>query len=857
MKKYNRFLSLLICVLLILPLFTFMGTGVLAAGEEDTYVLDHRVDGNGYSGPDLQYFSPYRIKARMDGKDITMKNCMFLLYNTTNDETIPVYCTDINVLANPNYVYRRMNLSDSTYAAAAADKIRAILDKGFYLMPIEGESDAEHAVRVQAELKRLGDAAGVPDLTIGEAITGTQSAIWQAAHGRSLVFTDFVHNIYTTDVSESVRYYEICDEERNNGHVVYNGSGGENVSLTAANDAWIGARIDAVYSYLMSLDPLPPSAIVVSPASFQKIDEPTVTSNGDGTYDVTVTTTVKVHMEDGDTLTLTASMGDGLQASTSLHDGTQTVRLTIKNVPADQLDQDIKLSIEGLQSGLDAYLFDAEGDRTTSQSMVGKDDSRLPVYTEITVKPNLTPQDRVLNFYKTTKVATGTDTYERIPLEGITFDLYFVAELNDYLMGRVPLPEAKDYDYPDVADFSLTTDKDGKASINLTQQGMPDGVYLVVERDHPAIQAPVDPFYVFMPSTNADGTGFDYEVTIQPKNDVKGDVRIEKDVISLGNDSASVDAYTNHTWIIGTNIPEDIANGKSFVISDTLDNRLDYMGNMKVQVETVDGQTVVTTLTEGTDYALNVTDVASLSKGMPSDAFTVTLTPAGMAKISTAIGSNRFEDYMLRVYFDARINANAKLGTEIPNQATVKYTNSVNFDFTDESDKPVVYTGGVKLLKVDSADTSTVLSGAVFEVYRSATAEEVAAGGDAITHIPGVSGAVVKVSFFNKENLKGDKVTSVTSDAKGKAGIYGLAYGEYFLLETQAPAGYNLLKEAVKLTIDGTTHTADKTVTVENVKGAILPSTGGIGTTVYFVTGFALMCAGGLILICKKRRMYH
>ena len=72
MKKYNRFLSLLICVLLILPLFTFMGTGVLAAGEEDTYVLDHWVDGNGYSGPDLQYFSPYRIKARMDGKDITM-----------------------------------------------------------------------------------------------------------------------------------------------------------------------------------------------------------------------------------------------------------------------------------------------------------------------------------------------------------------------------------------------------------------------------------------------------------------------------------------------------------------------------------------------------------------------------------------------------------------------------------------------------------------------------------------------------------------------------------------------------------------------------------------------------------------
>ena len=60
----------------------------------------------------------------------------------------------------------------------------------------------------------------------------------------------------------------------------------------------------------------------------------------------------------------------------------------------------------------------------------------------------------------------------------------------------------------------------------------------------------------------------------------------------------------------------------------------------------------------------------------------------------------------------------------------------------------------------------------------------------------------------------------------------------------------------MKLPIDGTTHTAEKTVTVENVNGSKLPDTGGIGTTVYTVTGLTLLCAAGLMLISKKRKLY-
>ncbi len=852
MNINKRILVVLLCIPLILFLFANVLGAETPAGEQATYVLNHQVDGDNYNGPALQYFSPYRIACNMGSERIQMKNCIFSLYNTTNDQVIPVYCSDISVLANPNFSYRRINLEDSTYAAGAAGQIRAIVQNGFYLMPMEGESDEAHAVRVEQELARLGAAAGVEDLTIGEAITGTQSAIWQAAHGSSLVYTDFLHSMYMTDVSDSVRYYEICDEERHNGHHDYNGIQNGNARLTTASDRWGGARIQSVYTYLLSLDPLPPNDSIVSTSDFRRIEGPYASDNGDGTFDLEINITVNVRVEEGDILVLTASLSDTYEASAILSDGPQAVNLKISNVPEELMDDNVILSISGQQSGYDVYLFDSVGDRETSQSMVGMFDGRLPVYAEISASISEANTDRILNFYKTTLIPNGTDTYDRFPLEGITFDIFYVAELGDYLAGSVKLPEPEEYEYPSTADFTLVTGTDGRTSINFTHMGMPDGVYLVVEREHPAIKAPVDPFYVIMPTTNAQGTGYDYEITVQPKNDIKGIVKIEKDVISLGNDRASVDAYTGHTWIIGTNVPEDIAGGKSFVISDTLDPRLDYVGNMKVQIETKDGQTVLLLLEEGKDYIVNVTDADSLSNGKPADAFSVSLTPAGMTAVAGSIGENSFDSYMLRVYFHAHINANAEMGTEIPNEAYLDYTNSVNFDFSAKSDKPVVCTGGMEVRKEDALDPSMLLSGAVFEVYRNATEQEVAAG-ENLSYLPGFPAPMVKVSFFDNKELKGEKVTSATSDENGMVTVYGLAYGTYYLLETKAPAGYNLPGEAIEFVIDDESHTPDKVITVENIQGTILPGTGGPGTELYLFLGLALLCSSAVLLLRRNR----
>ena len=94
---------------------------------------------------------------------------------------------------------------------------------------------------------------------------------------------------------------------------------------------------------------------------------------------------------------------------------------------------------------------------------------------------------------------------------------------------------------------------------------------------------------------------------------------------------------------------------------------------------------------------------------------------------------------------------------------------------------------------------------------------------------------------------------------------------EYYLYETKAPAGYNRLTDAVKFKItadyDGTGENctsvttkvnednpkASLSITVKNNKGAYLPSTGGIGTTLFYVIGGGLMAVAAVLLVAKKR----
>lgn len=116
----------------------------------------------------------------------------------------------------------------------------------------------------------------------------------------------------------------------------------------------------------------------------------------------------------------------------------------------------------------------------------------------------------------------------------------------------------------------------------------------------------------------------------------------------------------------------------------------------------------------------------------------------------------------------------------------------------------------------------------------------------------GYTGPVVKVMTAGKITIKG------LDDAT-----------EYYLYETKAPAGYNRLTDAVKFKITATYNdTGDNSnvtaavndveqssvsVQVANNKGSTLPSTGGIGTTLFYVIGGVLMAVAAVLLVTKKR----
>lgn len=103
--------------------------------------------------------------------------------------------------------------------------------------------------------------------------------------------------------------------------------------------------------------------------------------------------------------------------------------------------------------------------------------------------------------------------------------------------------------------------------------------------------------------------------------------------------------------------------------------------------------------------------------------------------------------------------------------------------------------------------------------------------------------------------------TAVTTDATGKFTIEGLGAGTYYLTETTSPAGYNQLSKPItiviaengQITVDRIAVAEGEPVKVLNQTGNELPSTGGMGTTIFYVVGGVLVVGAGVLLVTRKR----
>lgn len=261
------------------------------------------------------------------------------------------------------------------------------------------------------------------------------------------------------------------------------------------------------------------------------------------------------------------------------------------------------------------------------------------------------------------------------------------------------------------------------------------------------------------------------------------------------------------------------AGAQSYKVADTMSEGLSFnSGSLKVTYKD-------TPATANSDY--------TLEPGKNGTTFTLTFKDSYVAdKVGEAIV----------VTYNATLNEKAVV-TGNKNKATLGYgTNK-----TVESET-TTYTYEFDLVKVDGA-TKKLLNGAEFKLYDAEN------GGSVIKVVPVAGGYRV---------ANGDETGAVdTIKVNGKVHISGLDKTTYWLEETKAPDGYNMLTERKPVSLtNGSNNTtltsstwseADHGVAVENNAGTVLPSTGGMGTTLFYVIGGGLMVAAVVLLVTKKR----
>ena len=323
--------------------------------------------------------------------------------------------------------------------------------------------------------------------------------------------------------------------------------------------------------------------------------------------------------------------------------------------------------------------------------------------------------------------------------------------------------------------------------------------------------------YYFVTSTNGalcNLTTTNPTVTIHDKNDMP---------FSKTDDKVSAEVGQTVNYTITGKVPDYTGfTTYTYLVTDTMTDGLTFQKDVKVFVG-------------GTD----VTSACTCTYDAEGNAnkFTVSI-----PVMEYRIGAD------ITVTYSALVNEKA-VAQISKNSATLTYSNnpSTGEETTTTSVEETVYSSKIAIVKVETGNENKKLKDAEFILYKKAPT---AADPNAIQYYKKWDDTDTTKAVSWVDTI--DKATTVKTNENGEASFEGLADGTYYLVETKAPAGYNQLTGPVEVPVNGATQLT-ATATVENQAGTLLPSTGGMGTTVFYVLGAVLVVGAGVLLVTKKR----
>ena len=271
---------------------------------------------------------------------------------------------------------------------------------------------------------------------------------------------------------------------------------------------------------------------------------------------------------------------------------------------------------------------------------------------------------------------------------------------------------------------------------------------------------------------------------------------------------------------------------KSFHVSDLLPDGLTIdTASIKVKINGADVDTAA--------YTLDTTAVAEYT-------FKLSVSAAQYTASWSANGGKQ-----LVITYTATLNDNDT--TEV----NTKETNKVTFDYSfypyvenshkQKTDTVDVTTFAIKIDKYVSGDEGAKLANAKFDLYRTATTAEVGAGLAVTIPHTTIEGILLESGLTTDDS-------GAATFAKYEAN--GTNY-DYYLVETQAPSGYNILDYAVKVNFTDAEVEATNgvyTVEVPNSSGIQLPITGGTGTVIFTIIGIALMVGAVVLFVVSRKK---